>query len=45
MRIDMISDDLSLGTGICGSTSGHINVTCGQPTIRVNKILVGGDDK
>lgn len=42
-RIDMVSDDLELGTGYCGSASGSVAVTCGQPTIRVSKILVGGE--
>lgn len=43
-RIEMISDNLELGTGYCGSISGNIPVTCGQPTIKVSKILVGGDN-
>ncbi len=42
-NIEMISDDLSLGTGYCGSDSGSIPVTCGEPTIKVNNILVGGN--
>ena len=37
-----VSDDLKLGTGMCGSISGNIPVTVGQPTIKVDKILVGG---
>lgn len=42
-RIEMVSDDLLLETGWCGSESGSVPVTCGQPTIKVSKILVGGD--
>lgn len=42
-NIEMISDDLKLGTGYCGSESGNVPVTCGQPTIKVNNILVGGN--
>lgn len=42
-NIEMISDDLKLGTGYCGSDSGNVPVTCGQPTIKVNNILVGGN--
>lgn len=41
-RVSMVSDDLKLAAGICGSTSGSIPVTVGQPTIKVDKILVGG---
>ena len=41
-RVSMVSDDLKLGTGMCGSISGNIPVTVGQPTIKVDKILVGG---
>jgi len=42
-QIVMISDDLSLDTGWCGSKSGSVPVCCGQPTIKVEKILVGGE--
>lgn len=42
-NIEMISDDLALGTGYCGSDSGNVPVTCGQPTIKVNNLLVGGN--
>ena len=41
-RVSMVSDDLELGAGMCGSISGNIPVTVGQPTIKVDKILVGG---
>lgn len=41
-RIDMIANDLKLNSGYCGSRSGSIPTTCGQPTIRVSKMLVGG---
>ncbi len=41
-NVDMVSDDLDFGVGFCGSLSGKINVTTGQPTIRVSSILVGG---
>ena len=39
----MISDDLRIDTGYCGSVSGIIPVTIGQPTIKVSEILVGGN--
>ena len=41
-NVEMVSDDLKLETGFCGSKSGSIPVTIGQPTIKVSKILVGG---
>ena len=43
-QIEMISDDLKIETGWCGSESGSIPVTVGQPTIKVSNILVGGDN-
>ena len=42
-KIEMVSNDLRFGTGYCGSISGMIPVTCGQPTIKVTEILVGGN--
>lgn len=41
-NVEMVSDDLKLESGFCGSKSGSIPVTIGQPTIKVSKILVGG---
>ena len=41
-NIDMVGNDLKLSAGMCGSVSGGIPVTVGQPTIRVSSILVGG---
>ncbi len=42
MHIDMVGNDLALGQGMCGSSSGSIPVNVGQPTIRVDEIVVGG---
>lgn len=42
MNIDKVSDNLSLAQGMCGASSGSIPVNVGQPTIRVNNIIVGG---
>lgn len=42
MNIDKISDNLSFGHGMCGSASGSIPTDVGQPTIRVQNIIVGG---
>jgi TldD protein len=41
-RISMVGSDLELATGVCGASSGHVPVTVGQPTIKVDQILVGG---
>ena len=41
-RISMVESDLELAAGICGASSGHVPVTVGQPTIKVDQILVGG---
>ena len=35
-------NDLDLAAGYCGSVSGSINVTVGQPHIKVDSITVGG---
>ncbi len=43
-EVEMVSDDLSLETGYCGSISGTIHVTIGEPTIKVSNILVGGSE-
>ena len=42
MKIDMVGNNLDLACGMCGSISGSIPVTVGQPTIRVSEITVGG---
>ena len=41
-QIDMVGNDLDLGQGMCGASSGSIRTNVGQPTIRVREILVGG---
>ncbi len=41
-RIDMVSDNLECGQGMCGSSSGSIPTNVGQPMIRVSSITVGG---
>ena len=40
--ISMIADNLDYSAGICGSVSGGVPVTVGQPAVKVDKILVGG---
>ncbi|MDR1000242.1 MAG: TldD/PmbA family protein [Clostridiales bacterium] len=41
-NIDRVSTDLELAPGMCGSLSGAVPTTVGQPTIRVREITVGG---
>ena len=43
-NVEMVSNDLKISAGYCGSKSGMIPVTIGQPTIKVSKILVGGKE-
>jgi TldD protein len=40
-NIDAIGDDLDFGPGICGKGQ-NAEVTCGQPTVRIRGINVGG---
>lgn len=42
MNVDMVGNNLDLSCGVCGSVSGSIPTTVGQPTIRVKNITVGG---
>jgi TldD protein len=41
--ISMVGKNLALMPGMCGSVSGSVNVTVGQPSIKVDEILVGGE--
>lgn len=41
-KISMVGKDLELMAGMCGSISGSIPTTVGQPPIKVDEILVGG---
>jgi len=41
-RISMCSTDIGLAAGFCGSISGSIYVTVGQPHIKVDAMTVGG---
>ena len=41
-RISMCANDLDLAAGFCGSVSGSVFVTVGQPHIKVDTITVGG---
>lgn len=41
-NISMSSNDLGLAAGFCGSVSGSVYVTVGQPHLKVDGITVGG---
>ncbi len=41
-KISMVGNDFELAAGMCGASSGSIPVTVGQPSIKVDSILVGG---
>ncbi len=43
-NIDMVGNNLGLACGMCGSVSGSVPTTVGQPAIRVSEILVGGQE-
>jgi TldD protein len=42
-KISMVGADFELACGMCGSVSGSIPTTVGQPAIKVDEILVGGN--
>lgn len=42
MRIDRVGKKVSLAQGMCGSLSGAVPTSVGQPTIRVSRLTVGG---
>ena len=42
-KISMVGKNLELMAGMCGSVSGSIPTTVGQPCIKVDEILVGGE--
>jgi TldD protein len=41
-KISMVGKDLVMMAGMCGSVSGSIPTTVGQPPVKVDEILVGG---
>lgn len=41
-KISMVGDNLECSAGMCGSVSGSIPTTVGQPALKVDEILVGG---
>lgn len=41
-KISMVGSNLATAAGTCGSVSGSVPVTVGQPALKVDDILVGG---
>jgi TldD protein len=41
-KISMVADNLELAEGMCGSVSGSVPTSVGQPAIKVDEIVVGG---
>lgn len=41
-RISMVGKNLAYAAGMCGSVSGSLPVTVGQPALKVDSIVVGG---
>lgn len=41
-KISMVGSDLEITAGMCGASSGSVPVTVGQPTLKVDEMLVGG---
>ena len=41
-HISMVGNNLDYAAGVCGSVSGGVPVTVGQPAVKVDEILVGG---
>ena len=44
-NVEMVSNDLALGCGMCGSISGYVPVNVGEPSIKIKEILVGGTNE
>ena len=42
-EVSMVGKDFSLACGMCGSVSGSVPTTVGQPSLKVDDILIGGN--
>ena len=42
MHVSMIGDDLELDSGVCGKNGQSVPVCVGQPTVRIDEMIVGG---
>lgn len=43
--IDKVGSDLGFSVGTCGKEGQEVPVSCGQPTIRIPEMVVGGTEK
>ena len=41
-RIDAVANDFAMGPGTCGKDGQSVPVGCGQPTLRVTAVTIGG---
>ncbi len=41
-RIDAVADDFSMTSGTCGKDGQHVAIGCGQPTLRITGVTIGG---
>jgi TldD protein len=41
-RIDAVADDFAMGPGTCGKDGQSVPVGCGQPTLRITAVTIGG---
>lgn len=41
-RIDAVADDFAMGPGTCGKDGQSVPVGCGQPTLRITGVTIGG---
>jgi TldD protein len=41
-RIDLVADDFAMGPGTCGKDGQSVPVGCGQPTLRITGVTIGG---
>ncbi len=44
-KVEMVASDLALQPGFCNAESGWVEVTAGEPTIKVSSIMIGGKDE
>lgn len=42
-KVELVGDNLKFSEGYCGSISGNIPITVGQPTIKISELNVGAD--
>lgn len=44
LRIDAVGNDVDYSPGTCGKMGQNVPVSCGQPTLRITELVVGGTD-